>query len=208
MSKECPPESTHPILTLPREIHHLIASCLSIQIRPPTLLALAATTTKLYEIFQPLLYADVIITTEEHAYALLGRVLEDKYIGLLIRKLHILSNLSLEIRKAHNESRMLTRLHQVIKEDRLPNLHSLCLVFLSGWYRDENLRDLEGYGHLPLAFWEDLKRGCPLFRGLSLQGIGDTDGDPWMDASGLYELKNISVRINSPSVRHSLTYYI
>lgn len=208
MSKDCSSDSSPLILSLPPEIHYLIASHLPIQTRPATLLALAVTSTKLYENTQPLLYANVIATTEEYAYIVLGRILEDRSIGLLVRRLHILSNLSLAIRKVHIKMRMLSGLHQVIKEDRLPNMHTLSLAFLSGWYRDENLGNLEGYGHLPLAFWEDLKRGCPLLRELSLRGIGDTDGDPWMHASGLYELKNISVRINSPGVPHSLTYYM
>ena len=53
---------------------------------------------------------------------------------------------------------------------------------------------------LTSELWKDLKLKCPRLRRLYLEGIGDTCNDPWIDASGLYELKELQVRVDIPAV--------
>lgn len=186
------PSATPSIFSLPLEIYDLIASCLPVQIRSSTLLALALTTTHIYKYVQPLLYGQIIVKTESESQAVLDRLMKEKNLGLLVRELHIMTCL-LALTQKPLESTLLRKLHAVVKAGRLPHLQILGLVLLPGWFRHDGKIDFKGNDHLPYAFWTDLKFNCPQLRGVFLQGIGDSADDPWLDKSGLFELDELSV---------------
>lgn len=184
-----------PFLTLPTELYNVVASHLPLQSLPTALRALALTTRQIYAIFQSLLYAKVIVKGEEPAFLVLVRILKDVKLGARVRELHILADLSPATRQTRNKSTVLALLRRVIKSGHLSQIHTFNLAMLPGWYADEDDREVRGYNRLPRQFWKDLSSHCPLVRHVIVDGIGDSFSDRWMNASGLYELEDFSVRV-------------
>ena len=190
-----------PILTLPPELFFIIAFHLPLQCYSSTLLALSLAACQLNEFVQVLLYFKVVIKSEDSAFLVLKKLSKDIHLGVLVGELHILTDFSPALCDARGGTTVITELHSVIKMGCIPNLYALSIVFLPGWYTDEYwIEDVEFYDHLTSELWKDLKLKCPRLRRLYLEGIGDTCNDPWIDASGLYELKELQVRVDIPAV--------
>ncbi|KAF8907692.1 hypothetical protein CPB84DRAFT_1768563, partial [Gymnopilus junonius] len=169
------------------ELFPIIASHLPLYATPSTLLSLALVKRHISEIVLPILYWCLILKNEDDALGMIHRLL-----GLTVRQLHIMSDLSVETRDGRNPFDVVTGLKEVIKLGLLPNIHNLGLYLLSGWHYDEEYELVEGYGDLRADFWDDVREKCPRLKGIILNNIGDIEGDRWLEDCGLYDIQGIT----------------
>ncbi|KDR68789.1 hypothetical protein GALMADRAFT_129137 [Galerina marginata CBS 339.88] len=174
------------------ELFPIIASHLPLHATPSTLLSLALVNQHVSEITLPLVYSRLILKSEEDALRVIQKLLANAELGLAVREMHIICNLSIETRNGENPFDVVTGLKKVIEAGSLPYIHTLGLHLLSGWHYDHEFKPVDGFGQLRADFWTSLRAKCPRLKGLVLRNIGDTKQDPWLDESGLYEIEGIS----------------
>ncbi|KAF8907689.1 hypothetical protein CPB84DRAFT_1768560 [Gymnopilus junonius] len=189
---------------LPPELFPIIASHLPLYATPSTLLSLALANRHISTMALPILFSHLIIKNEKHSLRMINRLLDEPGLGLGVRELHIMSELSDGIRllpqqHSPNESfDMITGLKKVIRRSLLPNIHTLGIYLTSGWdpmeYSDLQLSN--GLGELLSDFWADLKYKCPRMKNLILDNVGDTKRRRWLEDCGLYDFQDLSMLIH------------
>lgn len=186
--------STLTAFKFPPEVFPLIASHLPLYATPSTLLSLASTNHAIYEIVQNLLYSRLILKNENDAISVFQKILSNPDLGKAVRELHVMSELTAAAVNGEKAFDTVTGLKKLIKAGALPYLHTFTLRLVYGSnHDDEDWRDATGFGHLSADFWDDLQSKCPRVRTIVLSGIGDRRGDPWLNESGIYDLKGIKV---------------
>jgi hypothetical protein len=177
-----------PLINLPPEIYSIIATHLPLHATPSTLLSLGLTNHHISEITLPLLYSRLVLKSEEDALLVLEKLATDPSFGLVVRELHVLSNLSRETRIHKPPLDVITRVSDVILKGSLPFIHTLGLHLGDGWYCDDQFYPVEGFARPGKELWSQIKEMCPRLKALILVGFKDDPNNPWIEDSGLLDV--------------------
>jgi hypothetical protein len=180
-------------LKLLPEFFPLIASHLPLYATPSTLLALALTNSQIYHIVHDLLYSRLILRNEKDAISIFQRILTNPDLGRAVRELHVMSELTVPTINGETLFDTVTGLKKVINNGSLPYIHTFVVRLLKECRHNEDWSYVNGFGHFPKDFWDDLRIKCPRVRTLVLSGVGDENSDPWLNQSGIYELEGMKV---------------
>lgn len=190
--------TTFTTLKLLPELFPLVASHLPLYATPSTLLALALTNRGIYEIVHDLLYSHLVLRNEKDAILTFKRILTNPDMGKAVRELHVMSELTVATINGETAFDTVTGLKRLIKAGSLPYLRTLVLKLSKECCENEPWYRVAGFGHLDTDFWDDLRTKCPRLRTIVISGIGDQTDDPWIQESGMYELKGMEV--STPSI--------
>lgn len=189
--------------SLPSELFPNVASHLPLLAKPPTLRALALTNRRFYDVVYPLLYSCLILKNEDQASAIIQRILlTDLQLGQIVKELHIMSDLSLATRNRETPFDVVTGLKSLVAAGLLPQVHTLTLHLLRGWHEQLDCPDdrferrylqVKGFGRLEQKFFINLQNNCPYLRRLDIAGLRDSEDDPWLEESGIFQMNEFKV---------------
>lgn len=174
---------------LPPEIFPIVASFLPLHATPSTLFSLALVNRRISSIVLPILCSCLILKNENYALKFLQKLLDDPELGIVVREVHILSDLSLATRNGENPFDMLRGLEMVVGAGSLPCIHTLGLHLQTGWHYDDQFQTIPGFGELSSEFWESVRKNCPRLRGVIIRDIDDLGEKPGLDVSGILEIQ-------------------
>ena len=191
-----------PLNELIPEIYPIIAAHLPLYVTPSTLLALALTNHHISKIALPLVYSRVLLKDELNATLVLQKLVDNPPVGLMIRELHIMSDLSVETRNQNPPSDVIRRVEDVISKGYLPFIHTLGLHLTKRWYYDpdKDYEPVNGFGQLRKDFCAQLKEKCPRLRGLILKGFSDDLDEPWVEESGFLQVPVSAVSLKATTL--------
>ncbi|PPQ96047.1 hypothetical protein CVT26_004680 [Gymnopilus dilepis] len=179
------PTATFTSLRLLPELFPLIASHLPVYATPSTLLSLALASCETNDIVYDLLYRCLILRNESHAIDMFQQILDNADLGKKVRELHVRSELSAATIQGQTVFDTLT--YETVEE--------------KPWYL------VQGYGEFRSEFWDNVERNCPRLQRISISGIGECYTHPWLQHSGIYELKRMknlkSLELNFCEGSHS-----
>jgi hypothetical protein len=195
------PVSATPVSELPFELFLIISAHLPFAYRPSTLLSLALTCHRLYEVVIPyLLYNAVRVLGEERALRTLNMLIakaanvneedfqkEGNFSSSpspshCIRHLCIESSLTTPIRTPDHS---INALQKLIDMDGLRNLSDLTLHIYSEW--DETI-DIPWHLTLPSLFLESLRKKCPRLKNVYLNDLSQEVENKWIERE-LFSIK-------------------
>ena len=180
---------------LPPELLPIISGHLPLVYRPSTILSLALTCHRIYEIVAPFLLYNNVHLVDDLALSTLkafnanAEVVTEEDILIrgnpspshCIHHLCIDSDISIPI--SATPDTWFHALHKLIDVDGLRNLSSLTLHIESdqSGIEESDLDSLEAYFAIPLSFWPSLKSKCPNLKNIHMTGISQQFGDEWIE---------------------------
>jgi hypothetical protein len=185
------PDPINPFIMIPPELFPIIASFVPLRSAPHTLRSLALANRRFYDIVYPLLYSHLILRTEDDAITVIQKILGEPQLGLAVRELYIMSNLSVETRQGEKPFDVLVGLQMLVKRQLIPRIVALGVYLLNGWHYDEDYNPVVLHGRLLDDFWSDLRVECPRLRSLALRNMGGGFTDPWLSGSVIDEINCI-----------------
>ncbi|KAF9532549.1 hypothetical protein CPB83DRAFT_846963 [Crepidotus variabilis] len=176
------------------EISSLIADHLPLHATPSTLLSLALTSRNISDAILPMIHTRLVLKNETEAICVLQKIADDPSFGRGVRELHVLSSLSVEIRKQKPSKDVIRRIEDVILKGHLPLIHTLGIHLTKGWFYDDDnkFKPIKGFGQLSKKFWVKLREKCPRLRTLAMKGFADDLRKSWMGKSGFLEVSGIT----------------
>jgi hypothetical protein len=183
-----------PALTkFPPELFPVIASFVPLRSAQHTLRALALGNRRFYNIFRPLLYSRLILRNEDDAIGVIQRLMDEPQLGLAVRELYIMSELSVKAWKGKKPFDVVGGLQMLVAKGFVPRMTALGLYLLKGWIYDKAHKVILRRGRLLADFWVDLRTGCPRLRTLILRNVGHSGRDPWLTGRVIDEIISLSV---------------
>jgi hypothetical protein len=186
-----------PSITIPPELFPIIASFVPLRSAPCTLRSLALGNRRFYDIVRPLLFSRLILRNENDVISVFQKILDEPHLGLAVRELYVMSELSVEARRGEKPFDALVGLQMLLTKQLVPRLSALGIYLLQGWHFDEDDNLIMSHGRLLADFWRGLRTQCPRLRTLALRNVGHGKEDPWLSGPVVDEiLINASVLVS------------